>query len=158
MSFPDQLLEQARHLAKREKTRPRQASLRRAVSTAYYALFHLLISEATKNWKRADQRHVLARAFDHGKMKNASEGSKVSKILNVNLPTNHDGELRRVADTFIQSQQERFTADYDNATQWTRTQVLSRIDAVADAFQGWKSIRDEPSAQAYLLSFLGKDR
>src|SRR5712692_5365690 len=46
MPYADDLLEQARHLANREKKRPRQASLRRAVSTAYYALFHLLISEA----------------------------------------------------------------------------------------------------------------
>jgi len=41
MAFPNDLLEQAKHLAIREKKRPRQASLRRAVSTAYYALFHL---------------------------------------------------------------------------------------------------------------------
>jgi hypothetical protein len=40
------LIEQAQHLAKREPNRPRQASLRRAVSTAYYALFHMLISDA----------------------------------------------------------------------------------------------------------------
>ena len=56
MPYAADLLEQARHLAKRGKKRPRQASLRRAVSTAYYALFHLLISEATLNWKRVDQR------------------------------------------------------------------------------------------------------
>jgi uncharacterized protein (UPF0332 family) len=45
MPYCDDLLEQALHLAKREKKKPRQASLRRAVSTAYYALFHLLIHE-----------------------------------------------------------------------------------------------------------------
>jgi uncharacterized protein (UPF0332 family) len=43
MAFPDDLLEQANHLANREPELPRQASLRRAVSAAYYALFHLLI-------------------------------------------------------------------------------------------------------------------
>ncbi len=43
MAFHDDLLEQANHLARRERGRPRQASLRRAVSSAYYALFHLLI-------------------------------------------------------------------------------------------------------------------
>ena len=49
MPFPEDLLEQAKHLASRERTKPKQASLRRAVSTAYYALFHLLISEAVLN-------------------------------------------------------------------------------------------------------------
>ena len=49
MAFPGDLLEQAKHLSKRERRKPKQASLRRAVSTAYYALFHLLIEEATRN-------------------------------------------------------------------------------------------------------------
>ena len=50
MAFADDLLEQAYHLANRESGDPKQASLRRAVSTAYYALFHLLIDEAVGNW------------------------------------------------------------------------------------------------------------
>jgi hypothetical protein len=52
MALPEDLLEQAQHLVSGERTRPRQASLRRALSTAYYSLFHLLISEATQLWKR----------------------------------------------------------------------------------------------------------
>jgi hypothetical protein len=97
MPFADQLLEQARHLANREKTRPRQASLRRAVSTAYYALFHLLISEATSNWKRADQRHALARAFDHGKMRSASDrqNSKLVSLLKATHVAGPDIEILR---------------------------------------------------------------
>jgi hypothetical protein len=46
MAFADDLPEQAYHLGRRERKNPIQASLRRAVSTAYYALFHLLIDEA----------------------------------------------------------------------------------------------------------------
>ena len=56
MRLPEGLLEQAQHLVKREPKRPKQASLRRAVSTAYYGLFHLLISEAILNWRRAGDR------------------------------------------------------------------------------------------------------
>src|SRR5712691_6919600 len=48
MSLHGDLLAQARSLLRREPRRPKQASLRRAVSTAYYALFHLLIHEATR--------------------------------------------------------------------------------------------------------------
>ena len=47
MRLANDYLEQARHLATRERTRPKQASLRRAVSVAYYALFHLLCDEAS---------------------------------------------------------------------------------------------------------------
>jgi hypothetical protein len=42
-SLHDQLLAQAWLLAKKEPKRPLQASLRRAVSAAYYAVFHLLV-------------------------------------------------------------------------------------------------------------------
>ena len=68
MPFAHDLLEQSRHLANRERKKPKQASLRRAVSTAYYALFHLLASEAAKNWKRPAERNTVARMFDHGPM------------------------------------------------------------------------------------------
>jgi len=80
MPFAEDLLEQAHHLVRRERTRPKQASLRRAVSTAYYALFHLLIREAARNWKRADQRRALARTFDHSRMKKASQRIANSKL------------------------------------------------------------------------------
>ena len=48
MAYADDLLELAKHLANLEPVNPRQACMRRAVSTAYYALFHLLISPL--NW------------------------------------------------------------------------------------------------------------
>src|SRR5947209_5185965 len=73
MAFADDLLEQAYHLANMDIGRPKQASLRRAVSTAYYALFHLLIDEAVGNWSVIRQRSILARMFDHGKMKRICE-------------------------------------------------------------------------------------
>lgn len=71
MPLPDDLLEQARHLANGERRRPKQASLRRAVSTAYYALFHLLIQETIRNRKIAEQRPLLARHCEHRRMKAA---------------------------------------------------------------------------------------
>src|SRR5258707_2461923 len=113
MAFADDLLEQARHLANRERKSPREASLRRAVSTAYYALFHLLISEATLNWKRPDQRDALARVFEHGKMKSACQ-KKVNE-LNAFFKTKPVAgqeltkakHLYTVSETFVQAQQKR---------------------------------------------------
>src|SRR5260221_12717514 len=115
MPYPAHLLEQARHLANREKKRPRQASLRRAVSTAYYALFHLLILEATLNWKRVEQRALLARFFEHGKMKNACEKQRgdCARYVNSSPPPapgprlDFMNSLLKVANTFSQSQQQR---------------------------------------------------
>jgi uncharacterized protein (UPF0332 family) len=163
MPYPDDLLEQAKHLANREKKRPRQASLRRAVSAAYYALFHLLIHEATRNWKRVDQRALLSRLFEHGKMKTASDRQrgKCQQYLNSKPPpkagahldcVNH---LLRVADAFFQVQQQRHSADYDNSKAWTRTEVLTLIAIVDSAFKSWRTIRDESLSQTYLVSLLG---
>jgi uncharacterized protein (UPF0332 family) len=165
MPFAEQLLEQAHHLANREKKRPRQASLRRAVSTAYYALFHLLIHEATRNWKRAAQRTLLARGFEHGQMKKACEKkrSELNAFMKT-VPPPAPSEfavaqhLYTVVDTFIQAQQQRHTADYDNSSQWTRTEVLAQIATVTTAFQSWRAIRNENLAQDYLIYLLVKER
>src|SRR5260370_37135803 len=109
MAFPDDLIDLAQHLADLHPENPHQASLRRAVSTAYYALFHLLVSEATANWARPELRAILGRCFDHGPMKTASE-AKISQI-NTALKDNLSGgsedavavHLRTVANAFIQA-------------------------------------------------------
>jgi uncharacterized protein (UPF0332 family) len=44
----EHLLEQAVTLARLDSRRPKQANLRRSISAAYYALFHLLIDEACR--------------------------------------------------------------------------------------------------------------
>ena len=159
MAYPDDLLEQARHLANRERTRPRQASLRRAVSSAYYALFHLLIDEAVFKWKIADQRPQLARIFEHARMKAASD-----RVLNGRLfPfTGQDpamvAHLKRIATTFIKLYEYRQIADYDTDTQWSRTEVRGLIDAAGEAFRSMKEIRGEEIANDYLLSLFLKER
>ena len=76
MSLHTDLLKQAEFLAKKEPRRPKQVSLRRAVSSSYYALFHLLVEECTRflvsGVQRQPLRDCLARAFHHGKMKTIS--------------------------------------------------------------------------------------
>jgi hypothetical protein len=47
MSLHSDLLDQAERLATLDPRRPKQVNLRRAVSAVYYALFHLLTSEAS---------------------------------------------------------------------------------------------------------------
>src|SRR5258708_11232974 len=116
MSLHHELLQQAVMLAHKEPRNPKQASLRRAVSTAYYALFHLLISESVANWSRHDLRTSLGRAFDHAPMKGAS-----NRVLNTDtFPfVGQDPvvvtRLRTVATTFVQLQDKRHTADYDTS-------------------------------------------
>jgi uncharacterized protein (UPF0332 family) len=152
MAFADDLLDQAYHLARKENKKPKQASLRCAVSTAYYALFHLLIEETVANWKRTAQRARLARAFEHRKMMTASK-----KVTKSPFPGGHPAtiaDLKKVAHAFVQLQEHRHMADYDNSTNWSRTQALAQINLAADAFRSWRSVRAEAIAQEYLLWFL----
>ena len=164
MAFSDDLLEQSDHLARREKNRPRQASLRRAVSTAYYALFHLLTSEAVVNWKQVEHRHLLARTFEHGNMRRVAD-EQVKSLHNYfrsNPPSGASRataeKLYRVAKVFLQLQAQRHLADYDNSIIWTRTDVLEQTDAAKQAFQSWKAIRDSSPAQDFLFSLMLKRR
>lgn len=121
MSFHGDLLRQARHLANREPRRPRQASLRRAVSTAYYALFHLLTHEAVQlllvGRGREPLRFSLARAFSHASMKTVAAGfarNDVSpKIVGGLNGQPIQPELANVAGAFVDLQQARHEADYD---------------------------------------------
>lgn len=155
MTFAYDLLEQALHLADRDQPHPNQASLRRAVSTAYYALFHLLIDEAVSNWGVMRQRAVLARTFDHGKMRAVCDGC-VKAFYSAGQPAS-GVSLKNVADAFGQLQQHRHTADYDNSVVWSSADAMGAIDLAIDAFGDWRSIREQPAAQDFLLQlFLPK--
>ena len=161
MAYADELLELAQDIANlHPQHEAHQPSLRRAVSTAYYALFHLLISEATANWGRPELRGVLARVFDHGPMKQAAD-KKVSELNSYFKERPPEGlertvayHLYNVADSFAQAQYHRNEADYNTGRAWDSTEVLLHIDGIADAFKSWKVIREEPVAQAYLVSLL----
>jgi hypothetical protein len=52
-------------------------------------------------------------------------------------------------------QQKREEADYDTGKEWNETDALAQIETVATAFESWRAIRDEPVAQAYLVSLFG---
>jgi|GEM_PF-1628274 len=67
--------------------------------------------------------------------------------------------LRRVAQAFIDLQEERHLADYNNHEQWTVTEVQAILNTARSAFEDWLSIRTDPMAGNYLLSMLlGKRR
>ena len=87
MSIAHDLLDQADHLAALDAKRPKQANLRRAVSSAYYALFHLLVEEAAATLVTdRDLRLLVSRAFDHSEMKKAA-----APFGQANLPKNVAG-------------------------------------------------------------------
>lgn len=159
------LLAQARLLATKEPKRPKQASLRRAISSAYYGLFHFLVDQACRFLisgaaaERKALREQLARSFEHGAMKSASQafaGSGSSPWVQVGgTPTS---ELLRVAEAFVMLQRERHAADYDVSRSFTRGEALALVAQAEDALRDWQKCRGTPAADAYLLAMLVRAR
>lgn len=159
MAYHDELLQQAKELVHKNPHNPTQADLRRSVSSAYYALFHLLIFEACLNWSNDISRPGLARMFDHGVMK------KVSKKATDATKMPYPGEdpvvvdkLRSFAGLFVQLQEQRHEADYNIKDAWTFTQALKEMLAANRAFVVWQEIRAETISQDYLVSLLIRPR
>lgn len=155
MPYHDDLLRPAFDLVHKEPATATEADLRRSVSAAYYALFHLLISETVANWSLDTSRNGLSRMFEHRVMAKAS-----ARILeNKSFPFSGEDpavvkRLKTVARTFGELQEQRHIADYDNATHWTQNDAL----AAERAFTAWHSIKNEKIAQDYLVSLLIKPR
>lgn len=157
MALAEDLLKQAFLLLNRESKNPTQASLRRSVSTAYYALFHLLIQEASSNWSYVETRDYLARAFEHKTMKEASTRAE-NGLYDASVRPQVVSKLRSVARAFRELQMQRHLADYSNATKWDRTKAADNVNQCKTAFIDWKSIRNEYVAQRYLVSLLSNHR
>lgn len=71
----DDLIDLARELENREAGRPKSVSLRRAVSSAYYGLFHALAylcADQSIGWRRPyDLFTPIYRSLDHGRARSA---------------------------------------------------------------------------------------
>ena len=166
MSLQDDLKKQARQLATREPKRPRQASLRRAISTAYYALFHLLVAESSRllltGQNRQHLRDTLARAFAHADMKKVAQQFATSNVQGKIAPALAGNpipaQLQDVAQTFIDLQQARHEADYDVSRRFTRSETLDLIDQADQAFIDWSQTRRDPAAEAFMLTLLITNR
>jgi uncharacterized protein (UPF0332 family) len=156
------LLEQAQHLVYREPRKPRQASLRRAISAAYYSLFHFLLHEATHLLfpsKPGTLRDRASRAFTHSDARNACEIFAGGKGGIKDLTTDPlEQQLTEIAATFVELQEARHRAEYDLTQTFDRIQVVGYIDQTRVAIAKWKTIKNNPNANVFLSVLLIHNR
>lgn len=162
MSLADDLLEQAEHLAQREPGKPKQASLRRALSTAYYSLFHLLSQEGAArivtSTASMDLRPKVARAFHHRDIKAAAvaiaavHDGKQAPHIEPHLRGEVADELANVCSIFVELQQLRHTADYNATATFQRTAVLGDIARAKAAHDDWGHVRSTHNGLVFLLA------
>lgn len=131
--------------------RPRQAMLRRAVSTAYYAMFHALCqSNADTLVGSSPPGPDVAlwldtyRTLEHRVAKNR---------LASYIAVRQELAIRDFAQTFGSMQEQRISADYDPTARFVRSQVMAFIDRSEDATRAFVSVPAQArrSLAVYLL-------
>ena len=156
----EDLLDQAVRLAKIDLKKPKQANLRRAISSTYYAVFHLLVNEACRaqigaHHNQAPIRQVLGRAFVHGIMKDACRsfgGGTLKRSVEKGLPVGFTipGEIRKLAGTFVDLQEKRHLADYDLTERFKRSEVLAVIAEVRKDIENFTNQAPSNEKQFFL--------
>ena len=115
---------------------------------------------AAESWAVGRERHRFARLFDHGKVKTASVNlpGKLKERLGVNASPDDQktaDTLGAIAKEFVALQQDRHSADYDNARVWSYTEVEKVILRAHDLYMRWDTVSRTPFAESYLLDMLG---
>ena len=149
---PLDLIETARGEMELGSRRPTQASLRRATSTAYYALFHCLASSAANlliGRIRSPAWHRVHRALEHGRARSACHHEQVK-----GFPT----EIRNFAKTFLTLQRARQQADYalDSST-FYKSDVLVDIASAESAIEQFQQV-DVDARREFAAQVLFRER
>lgn len=163
MTFAADLLEQAFHLAERDRGRPKQASLRRAVSAAYYSVFHLVAADAAARFASLPAlRPAVGRAFEHRKIVAAARAivsvhrsPRQQQWLLAHLCGAVSDRLSQFCGGFVELHQERHIADYDIDAAFTREKALALVNTAEAAHAAWRAERASPNALVFLLVAAG---
>jgi hypothetical protein len=143
----DDLIAIAEELSKREARRPKRASLNRAVSTAYYALFHALAElcarELIGNYRPWKPFRLIYRSLDHAGTRRVFE--RAAGTAESSAPVLDIGRA------FILLQSERHKADYDPEYAPMREDTLELVER---AREGVASIRALGASDRKLLAAL----
>lgn len=138
---PDHLLDQASRLtaAPAGGGAPRQADLRRAISSAYYAVFHAILTEAADDFVGRRKRHTLRyalvyRSIDHSSLRDicgeVAKDTLPAKFLKYEPEGGFGPDLHALATAVIELREKRHEADYDPLF---RASMSDAVFAVATA-------------------------
>lgn len=115
------------------RRRPRQADLARAVSTAYYAMFHALAYDCANlmiGGQKADRsKHAwrqVYRSLEHGAAKTACGRAEIGQF---------PSGIIDFAGNFRALQSKRHSADYDPTCRLTRSEVERDIDIAEESIR-----------------------
>lgn len=149
---PDDLFDQAERLLQPTAGLPRQADVRRAISAAYYGVFHHVLTAAADlhvqgNPKPSKRYTLLYRSIDHAALRRLCEeakkqtpSAKYRKYVEKGLGPN----IQAFASAFLDLQEKRHEADYDPLARMKISDARVAIATARSAIQrfnkapGWK--------------------
>ncbi len=148
---PLDLIDSANILVRSCKGKPSQVSLRRATSSAYYALFHclsrtcadLLVGGSSAVRSKHAWRQTY-RALEHGFAKSACKDGIIAKFPKA---------IEDFANNFVALQEKRHAADYDPLVRLTKSEVVADIAAAKNAIVRFQAepIKDRRAFAAHVL-------
>ena len=136
---PKLFIDLARHIVEQGATRPSQVSLRRAISTAYYALFHalaqngadLLVGRTARSspaWQR------VYRGLEHGRAREACD--------NTLAMSRFPAAIQDFGEVFVLMQFQRRRADYDPHAHFLKSSVTYDINTAEQAIKNFAAVGD----------------
>lgn len=159
---PSELLDVVRFLSDPNgPTPPTDAHLRKAVSSAYYALFHTVLRAAAERFmgpgqERSPAYTILYRSFDHGEMRRVCEAIKAStlsrKYQDALGRTVLGTDIREFAALFPLLQDARHTADYDPRARFVVSDVATLLREVERAIEAFHAA--PPAERTDVLALL----
>jgi len=154
---PDHLFEQADKLITPQVGRLRQSDIRRAISAAYYGIFHATITKAADQFvglTNRDKSHygLVYRSVSHSRLRELCNEVQKSTLSNKYRPyvpaTGFGPHIVAVAEAIIELQEKRHSADYDIMVRMNRSDAALAI-ATAKAALG----RFDKAGQQEQLAF-----
>lgn len=140
---PEHLLDQAsRLIAASGAGKPRQADLRRAISCAYYALFHHVVAAAADEFIGRTRKHrpeysLAYRSIDHQRLReictDLSKQMPPQKYASFIGKKGLGDNIRAFATALIDLQEKRHAADYDPRASFRASDALLAISTSRDA-------------------------
>jgi hypothetical protein len=140
---PEHLLEQADRLIEPPPAGPpRQVDIRRAISAAYYAVFHFTLAEAANQFvgktKQSTRQYGLVyRSVDHGALyqlcTDAAKPTLPPKLA-LHVPQGKFGrDIQQFAGLILELQRKRHSADYDPSIRVKTSDALLAARAARNA-------------------------
>jgi hypothetical protein len=150
---PEHLIEQAERLIFSPRAGPpRQVDLRRAIASAYYAVFHLCMTSAADEFvgvtQRSSNRYTLVyRSINHRTLKDfcteARKQAPPTKLSPYFPAGGFSANIRAFAGAVVELQQTRHEADYDPRPRFAASDAKVAISVARSAIQQFHAASDE---------------